>query len=124
MNRIFFLLLASLLAGCDSGVQWRDEPYEVIWIDTGDNRTLAYDLGKGASIGRVDAEVIAVGSNEKYVVAKRKPIGGGGSSYYYINRGKDDKYLNGDEITKGPFSKTRFLQLKSELGLPEFSKEF
>ena len=124
MNRIFFLILSLLLTGCDSGVQWQDKPYKVIWIDTGDNRTLAYDLGEGASIGRVDAEIIAVGSNEKYVVAKQKPIGGAAMSYYYINREKDDKYLNGDEITQGPFSSASFLQLKSELGLPEFSKEF
>lgn len=124
MSRAFLLLWALLLTACDSGVQWQDKPYQVIWIDTGDNRTLAYDLGEGASIGRVKAEVIAVGSNEKYVVAKQKPNGGGPISYYYIKREKDDKYLNGHEVTQGPFSRARFIQLKSELGLPEFSKEF
>jgi len=57
-------------------------------------------------------------------VAKQKLIGGSSISYFYIERAKVDKYLNSDEITQGPFSELRFLQLKTELGLPEFSKEF
>ncbi|WP_444895981.1 hypothetical protein [Microbulbifer sp. SSSA005] len=118
------LIITSFLCSCDSGVEWKDRPYEVIWIDTGDNRTLNHEISENASIGRVEAEVIAVGINEKYVVAKQKPIGGGSISYFYIDRAKDDKYLNWDEITQGPFSEARFLQLKTELGLPEFSKEF
>ena len=109
---------------CDSGVKWRDRPYEVIWVDTGNNRTLNYEISENASIGRVETVVIAVGSNDKYVVAKQKPIGGGSISYFYIERAKDDKYLNPNEITQGPFSETRFLRLKTELGLPEFSREF
>ena len=124
MNRIFLLLLSVFLYSCDSGVKWRDSPYEVIWIDTGNNRTLNYEISEIASIGRVEAEVIAVGSNDKYVVAKQKPIGGGPISYFYIERAKDDEYLNANEITQGPFSETRFLQLKTELNLPEFSREF
>lgn len=105
-------------------MEWRDSPYRVIWIDTGDNRTLNHEISVNTSIGRVEAEVIAVGSNEKYVVAKQKPIGGGSISYFYIERSKDEKYLNGAEITQGPFSEERFIQLKKELGLPDFSKEF
>lgn len=124
MKRVLFIIFTTFLCSCDSGVEWKDSPYEVIWIDTGDNRTLNYEISENASIGRVEAEVIAVGSNEKYVVAKQKPIGGGSISYFYIDRAKDDKYLNWDEITQGPFSEARFLQLKAELGLPEFSKEF
>jgi hypothetical protein len=105
-------------------VEWKDSPYEVIWIDTVDNRTLNHEISENASIGRVEAEVVAVGSNVKYVVAKQKPIGGGSISYFYIDRAKDDKYLNWDEITQGPFTEVRFQELKTELGLPDFSKEF
>lgn len=124
MKRALIIFITSFLCSCDSGVEWKDGPYEVMWIDTGDNRTLNHEISENASIGRVEAEVIAVGSNEKYVVAKQKPIGGGSISYFYIERAKDDKYLNWDEITQGPFSEARFLQLKTELGLPEFSEEF
>ncbi len=124
MKRALLIIFSALLFSCDSGVEWRDKPYEVIWIDTGDNRTLNHEISENASIGRVEAEVIAVGSNDKYVVAKQRPIGGDSISYFYIDRKKDDKYLNGDEITQGPFSEARFFELKNELGLPEFSKEF
>lgn len=124
MKRALLIIFSALLCSCDSGVEWRDRPYEVIWIDTGGNRTLNHEISENASIGRIEAEVIAVGSNDKYVVAKQKPIGGGSVAYFYIDREKDDKYLNADEITEGPFSEVRFIQLKTELGLPEFSKEF
>jgi len=124
MNRTLLVIITLFLISCDSGVEWRDRPYEVIWIDTADNRTLNHEISENASIGRVEAEVIAVGSNEKYVVAKQKPIGGGSISYFYIDRAKDDKYLNWDEVTQGPFTEVRFLELKAELDLPDFSEEF
>ncbi|MCE2029467.1 hypothetical protein [Sessilibacter corallicola] len=124
MKRAIIIIFLALLCSCDSGVEWRDEPYEVIWTDTGGNRTLNYEISKNASIGRVKAEVIAVGSNVKYVVAKQKSIDNGSISYFYIDREKDDKHLNGDEIAQGPFSEARFLQIKVELGLPEFNRKF
>jgi hypothetical protein len=124
MKRALLIIFTTFLCACDSGVEWRNSPYEVIWIDTGDNRTLNHEISENASIGRVEAEVIAVESNNKYVVAKQKPIRGGSVSYFDIDRAKDDKYLNWDEITQGPFTEVRFLQLKTELDLPEFSKEF
>lgn len=123
-NRILILFLAALIAACDHGVEWRDKPYEVIWIDTSDNRTLSYDLGEGMSIGRVEAEVIAVGSNDEYVVAKQRDRVTGNISCFYIERSKDDRYYNGNEITQGPFSESMFRDLNSELNLPGFSKEF
>ena len=124
MKRILLIILTVFQCSCDSGVQWKDHPYEVIWIDTSNNRTLNYEISENASIGRVEAEVIAVGSNEQYVVAKQKPIGGGTISYFYIERAKDHKYLSWDEITHGPFSESVFLRLKADLGLPDFSREF
>lgn len=55
---IFFLVF--FLYACDSGVEWKDSPYEVMWIDTRNNRTLNHVIDENASIGRVEAEVIAV----------------------------------------------------------------
>lgn len=68
---LFGTLLLTLLSACDSGVKWKDAPYEVVWIDTNENRTLNYNLGEGDSVGRVEAEVVAVGSDNKYVVAEQ-----------------------------------------------------
>lgn len=124
VNTTLILFLAAFIPGCDYGVQWRDKPYEVIWVDTFGNRALSYDLGGGMSIGRVEAEVIAVGSNDEYVVAKQRDRVTGNISYFYIERSKDDRYYNGNEIIQGPFSESRFSELKLELNLPGFSKEF
>src|SRR4051812_20920602 len=37
------------LSGCglfDSGVEWRDGPYELLWIDISEQISLTYDLGR------------------------------------------------------------------------------
>jgi hypothetical protein len=123
--KINVILLCSLvIVGCDSGVLWRDPPYQVQWIDTSDNRTLSYDLGNGGSIGRVDAEVIAVGSNELYIVAKQRLTYQNTIKYYYIERSKDHKHQNGYEITQGPFNEKEFSELSAKLNLPSFTREF
>jgi hypothetical protein len=124
MKRVIVLAMLLVLSSCDYREKWRDGPYGVLWIDTENNRTLSYDLGDNASIDRVEAEVIAVGSNEKYIVAKQKDVGNDLIAYYFIEREKDNRYYNGSEITQGPFTESSFLKLKSELGLPEFTEEF
>ncbi len=124
MKRIFCLLLPIFLSACDSGVEWNNESYEVIWIDTHNNRSLNYKIEEGESIGRVGAEIIAVGSNHKYIVAKQKDISTGAILFYYIDRQKDHKYYNWNDITQGPFSEKKYKQIQSELDLPKFTKKF
>ena len=122
---IFIIIYSAFLVGCDYGVEWEDPPYEVHWVDISSNRTLARRIdGSSASIGRVEAKVIAVGSNERYVVAKQISPGTTSTSYYYVDKEMDGKHLNLDEITQGPFSEQAFNKLSHELGLPKFSKVF
>ena len=117
--------MAFILGACDSGVLWEDHPYEVHWTDTGTNVTLARRINDGPdTIGRVAAEVIAVGSNELFVVAKQRDIGTANISYYFLEKSKDSMYLNLDDITVGPLSEDAFQKYKGELGLPDFGKEF
>ena len=97
---------------------------EVTQIDTIDNRTLNHQISDKADISRVEAEAIAVGSNEKYRVEKQKSIDVGAISYFCMDRAIDGKHLNWYEITQEPFSETRFLQLETELGFTGFSTEF
>ncbi|GAA5441876.1 hypothetical protein Misp06_00037 [Microbulbifer sp. NBRC 101763] len=125
MNRALIVFFLVTLCSCDSGVLWSDHPYEIHWIDTENNVTLARRINGGPdTIGRADSEVIAVGSNDKFVVAKQGVIGSEDISYFYIEKSKDSTYLNLDEITQGPFSEVQFLKIKAELGIPDFSKEF
>jgi hypothetical protein len=67
--------------------------------------------------------VIAVGSDAIYLVAKRRDKSNQ-IWFYYIEKSKDDKYLNSREITKGPFNEQEFSEISKELGLPPFEKVF
>ena len=118
------LVGAALFCGCDSGVEWRDKEYEVGWIDTPENRSLYLSLDRGGGIGRVSSEVVAVGSDDKYIVAKQKSPVTGALSYYIVDRRKDDSLLNGNEIAEGPFTSAEFDALKRRRHLPELSATF
>ena len=124
MKFINFILLAVLITGCDSGVLWEEPPYLVQWIDTSENRSLNLSVGDGASIGRVEKEVIAIGSNKKYIVIKRRSVIDKKIYYYYLEKEKDKIIYNDTDITKGPFSKEEFQREKKYLKLPEFTKTF
>jgi hypothetical protein len=105
------------------GPMWEDGDYEVYYIDGDITLGIKID-NSGTYHGRVDHKVVAVGSNEKYIVAKQLEPGSTISSYFYIVRENDNKYLNPDEITQGPFTEIQFAELTLNLGLPSFSKVF
>lgn len=118
-----FLPLA--LTGClfDSGVLWEDDEYHVAWVDTGDNRSLYHTLEDGSGVGKVEPTIIAVGSNDLYVVAQRQ-TSMNQVEYYYIKKSKQRPYPSGGDSTQGPFNSSGFATLKTELNLPDFEKYF
>jgi hypothetical protein len=114
-----------LVAGCDSGTKWRSGKYEVYWIDGSNDLILGYDVGEGGRIGRVMAQVFAVGEDDTWIVAARYPDGDRTKEeYFYFSKEKDDKFKNSEEVVRGPLTKSEFGKLKSDLGLPELSKWF
>lgn len=121
MKLLTNVLLLLALSAC--GPMWEDDEYEVYYNDGNINLGIKID-DSGTYHGRVDHKVVAVGADEKYVVVKQLKPGEAAPSYFYIVREKDNKYLNSDEITQGPFSAVRFNELSQKLGLPSFSKEF
>ena len=129
-NYSLVILLSFILAACDYGIEWVDGEYAVHWVHAPHNTLLARKTSDTGSIdrfnskNRVDARVLAIGSNDKYIVAKQRNHGSDSISYFVIDKSKDSKNLNQDEITHGPLSESKFLELKNELGLPEFTKEF
>ena len=66
-------------------------PYFVAKDPAGDYKTLFYDLGNGNSIERV-RNVKRVGHTRNFIIIEEQ------NGYYIINRKKDNKYLNGNEI--------------------------
>jgi len=115
-----------LLAGCglfDSGVVWRGGPYIRGWIDLPDQVTLSYDLGKGASVGRIEARVFTVGWDGRYLVAKQHPAGDKKvTNFYIIDAQKDGPYADEKKVVIGPLSEAEFKKKAAELSLPGFSK--
>jgi len=124
MNMTIVVLLFLMLTSCDSGTQWSDGSYSVYWIDTRENRQLGYDIGDGSAIGRVEGEVIGVGANSKYVVARRINHSNGNIEYFYIEKSKDHKFKNWNEISVGPLTEVEINEKTSELMLPKISMEF
>jgi len=113
------LMLISLVISCDSRELWRDGIYIVSWVDTEDNTALGFDLGDGNSIGRVGKNLLSVGSNPIYIIAKQSVDGK--VAYYIINRAKDKPEAILSNVRLGPYTKEEFDVKRKELELPEFT---
>ena len=123
MKKFLLLFLAIFLSGCDSGTEWRDGKYEIIWIDAS-GLSLNLNVGEGAFVERVPPNIVAVGSNSQYIVVKQSNKEFKEIAYFYLEKGKDNIYKNASEITKGPLSEAEFIELSKKLGLPKTTKEF
>lgn len=119
---LVIICIVFLLYRCDANL-WEDGDYAVYHIDGRAILGIKIDED-GTFHGRVDAEIIAVGVNEKFVIVKQRTKRDDPISYYYIDKKLDDMYLNSDEITQGPYSEKRYNELSQKLEFPEFSKEF
>ena len=119
---LFFVVT---LSSCDSGTEWKSGDYKVYWIDVPTELVLGRDIGDENSIGRVMARVSRVGENSKWIVAARHQTTDSSIiEYFYFSKDSDTRYLNADEIVKGPFTGEQFRKEGARLGLPEFSVFF
>ena len=123
MKKFLLLFLVIFLSGCDSGTEWRDGKYEIIWIDAS-GLSLNLNVGEGGFVERVPPNIVAVGSNSQYIVVKQSNKEFKEIAYFYLEKGKDNIYKNASEITKGPLSEAEFIELSKKLGLPKTTKEF
>ena len=124
MKYIAFIILIIYLSSCDSGELWRDKNYVVAWIDDGKPFLSKGEPGE-AFIEKVSKEIIAIGSNEKHIVAKQRNTITNVLNYYVIDIEKD-KSISASQYhaVNGPLTLQQFIKLKSEVGLPDFEKEF
>jgi len=91
---VLLLLQGLALSGCDSGTEWSSGKYAVYWIDLRENLVPGRKLDGGNFIGRVAAPVIAVGDDEKWVVAARRGPKGERLFYYFL-KSRDDDFKTG-----------------------------
>lgn len=117
----FTILICALGGSCslfDSGIEWKDGNYALLWIDVPDDVALDYSKdGKGWS-PLIERRVFAVGSDLRYIVVKQHPGGDKArTNYYLIDKAKDEFHC-----VQGPMGESEFLKRKQELGLPQFTK--
>lgn len=113
--------LISLANSCslfDSGTVWHDGRYALIWIDLPEEVTLDYQNEGGGWAPLVDRRVFAVGSDQRYLVAKQHPNGDRSqTNFYLIDKAKDEFHC-----VQGPMNEASYLELKARLNLPGFTK--
>ncbi len=117
---LFLLLIVILMVWRDSNL-WEDESYAVYVIDDQAYFGIKMD-DEGTFHGRIEPEIVAIGSNVKFVVVARRIKES--TIYFYIDKSVDNIYLNADEIIETGYSLERFNELKKRYGLPEFSTYF
>jgi hypothetical protein len=116
----FLLLVCGLYASCGDAFSKRHnivEPYFVELDPGAAYQTLYFDLGDGNAIARVQ-NVKRAGHTDKFIIAET-PDG-----YYFIDRQKDNKFLNGNEIIGDPKTHEYFIYLLDSLRIEDFKFEY
>ena len=117
---VIVICICGLLPSCFDLYSTRyeiDGPY-FVESDPGANwQTLYYDLGDGNAIGRVE-DVKRVGHTDKFIVAETQ------NGYYLIDRQKDNKFLNGNEIIGTAKTHDYFLKWLDSLRIENFKFDY
>lgn len=126
ISRLIIILLFLFLNSCSSDSLWESGRYHIYYIDGIDKRYLGYALDGGGSYIRIVGKlVVAVGSNDKYIIIKqlysRSPEI---IRYYIVYREKDNTVASPHELVSKALTLKEFKNKKSLLGLPDFTKEF
>jgi hypothetical protein len=117
---IFVLAICGLLTSCVDLYSKRhkiDGPY-FVELDPGANyQTLYFDLGDGNAIGRIE-NVKRVGHTHKFIIAETQ------NGYHFIDRQKDNKFLNGSEIIGDTKTHDYFIYWLDSLKIKDFKFDY
>ena len=117
------LLCALAVGGCDVRNEKLVGPYVLVAIDTESQMSVSYDVGGGASVGRILPVVFSVGWDDRYIVAKQHPGEDRSvTNFYFLEIAKDAKYGDQFKAVTGPLTERQFLAAKATLRLPDFRK--
>ena len=112
-------------------VYWRSERYVAMEVDSPGQMNLAFDGGRGNTVGLVGPTVFAVGADDRYIVVKQHPATDGFghydhsvTNYFYIERTDSPDYRERQRRVTGPLSEQEFAQSAAALKLPSFHNVF
>src|ERR1035437_5419082 len=117
---LFSIILCGLLTSCFDLYTRHyeiDGPYFVESDPAADCKTLYYDLGDGNAIERV-RDIKRAGHTDKFIIVE------GQDGYYFIDRKKDNKFLNGSEIIGCKKSHEYFLNWLDSLKIINFKFDY
>ena len=117
---IIFLAVCGLMTSCFDLYTKRydiDVPYFVEADPGADYKTLYFDLGDGNAISRVE-NVKRVGHTDKFLIAETN------DGYYFIDRQKDHKFLNGNEIIGDTKTHDYFINWLDSLKIEDFKFDY
>jgi len=117
---MFPLVWVLIVSGCGrSGeTSWRDGNFKVYSLESNTDATrLGYDHRPGV-LRLVGEEVVAAGSNAKWVVAEQLDHTTGETQFFIVAKEKGELHSGRKE---GPMTQALFLRLSGERKLPAFS---
>ena len=103
---LIFILLICFLTNCDfTYTYWSDGNYEVTNTAGAPDGYILYN----SNHGRV-SNILEIGSIGNFIVAKSEnKYSNNKIEYWVLDKSKDDKYLNADEIMMGPYTIDEFI---------------
>ena len=117
------LLASGCFAWFDFGVEWQDGKYALTWVDSYRSMSLSYSTGADSWGTVVESQVFAVGSDQRYIVARQHPKGNRSITMYFIvDKARQPPWPDLAKTVVGPLSEQAFAAKQSELKLPAFSK--
>lgn len=112
--------ICGLMASCTDLHSERhtiDGPYFIEAAPEANYKTLYLDLGDGNAIGRVE-NVKRVGHTTHFIIAETH------NGYYFINRQKDNRFLNGNEIIGDAKTQDYFINWLDSLKIEDFKFDY
>ena len=101
---------------------WTDGMFKVVWIDTRQDAYLVEGEGSDLVI-HVSPRVVAVGSNEQYVVARQVSPEGRVADYWIIDRFLEQRgSLPLSQLVEGPYTKEQYAELEAARDLPPMTE--
>lgn len=130
VNALLVSLLVASLTSCgqDMSVFKIDTIYSVVTTDTKADTCLAYNLGNGSHIGRVDGQVVAVGWDAQFIIIKQHHKGNPKDvKFFILDKSKDSMTAEPGDSVLGPLDSTSFVAERVRLRVPallDFTKHF
>ena len=117
---IFIIIFSGHLTSCfdqNTAKEKIDGPYFVASDPAADYKTLFFDLGDGNSIERF-RNIKRVGHTDKFIIVEAQ------EGYYFIDRLKDNKFLNGNDVIGNVKTHEYFLNWLDSLKIDNFEFDY